>query len=158
MQDAASRAFGPLLERAAASERIKGVLALLKRYDSLFRLPSRIRAATKRGLYEQVTQYTPPIGCLGSCDYQKLDNCLDQQEQHECPLCKYARQVLLRTKRSGSSLRVQRKAACPRLLLLSLQTTDSSDITNHVMEMDPVRNKHAFVSRSSVSTARLVQS
>lgn len=35
--------FGAMLERQAQVERIKGVLAMLKRYESLFRLPTRIR-------------------------------------------------------------------------------------------------------------------
>ena len=34
-----------MLERQQQVERIKGVLAMLKRYESLFRLPTRIRCA-----------------------------------------------------------------------------------------------------------------
>ena len=51
----AGHAFAELVERAAACDRIRGVLALIKRYESLFRLPTRIRQASERGLYDQVT-------------------------------------------------------------------------------------------------------
>ena len=60
MQKEARHAFGALLDRASASDRIRGVLALLKRYESLFRLPTRIRQASDRELYEQVA------GCAGT--------------------------------------------------------------------------------------------
>ena len=60
VQKEARRAFGALLDRASASDRIRGVLALLKRYESLFRLPTRIRQASERELYEQVP------GCVGA--------------------------------------------------------------------------------------------
>lgn len=36
------------------SDRIRDVIALLKRYESLFRLPNRIRQASQDGQYEQV--------------------------------------------------------------------------------------------------------
>lgn len=39
----ATDVFGSMLERQAQVDRIKGVLAMLKRYESLFRLPTRIR-------------------------------------------------------------------------------------------------------------------
>ena len=48
------RVFGAMLERQQKAERIKSVVAMLKRYESLFRLPSRIRQATERGEFEQV--------------------------------------------------------------------------------------------------------
>ncbi|KAK9814628.1 hypothetical protein WJX72_008970 [[Myrmecia] bisecta] len=54
VQEEARHAFGSMLERAAMSERIKSVVSLLKRYESLFRLPTRIRQETERGEYEQV--------------------------------------------------------------------------------------------------------
>lgn len=50
----AQRVFGALLKRQQNAERDKSVLAMLKRYESLFRLPARIRQATQRGEYEQV--------------------------------------------------------------------------------------------------------
>ncbi|KAK9917910.1 hypothetical protein WJX75_009504 [Coccomyxa subellipsoidea] len=50
----AGQAFDELVQRAAACDRIRGVLALLKRYENLFRLPTRIRQASERGLYDQV--------------------------------------------------------------------------------------------------------
>ncbi len=53
MKIVAEHAFKELVERAAACDRIRGVLALLKRYESLFRLPTRIRQASERGLYDQ---------------------------------------------------------------------------------------------------------
>ena len=55
VQKEARHAFGALLDRASASDRIRGVLALLKRYENLFRLPTRIRQASEMELYEQVT-------------------------------------------------------------------------------------------------------
>ena len=55
--------FADVLLRAAESERIRAKLALLKQYDSLFRLPPRIRDATRRGDYEQVRGSFPiPLG------------------------------------------------------------------------------------------------
>jgi hypothetical protein len=53
VQEVAAGAFAELVERAAACDRIRGVLALLKRYDHLFRLPSRIRHAHERGAHDQ---------------------------------------------------------------------------------------------------------
>ncbi len=55
VQTVAGHAFAELVERAAACDRIRGVLALLKRYDHLFRLPMRIRHASERGLYDQAS-------------------------------------------------------------------------------------------------------
>ncbi|EIE27758.1 hypothetical protein COCSUDRAFT_64368 [Coccomyxa subellipsoidea C-169] len=54
----AEHAFKELVERAAACDRIRGVLALLKRYESLFRLPTRIRQASERGLYDQARPHS----------------------------------------------------------------------------------------------------
>lgn len=53
----AGHAFAELVERAAACDRIRGVLALLKRYENLFRLPTRIRQASERGLYDQARSF-----------------------------------------------------------------------------------------------------
>lgn len=61
MQDEARRAFSNLLERAAASEQVKSVVALLKRYEGLFQLPSRIRQGTERGEYDQVRIPNPHL-------------------------------------------------------------------------------------------------
>ncbi|CAL5224212.1 g6858 [Coccomyxa viridis] len=58
VQNVARHAFVELVERASACDRIRGVLALIKRHENLFRLPTRIRHATERGLYDQViTEY-----------------------------------------------------------------------------------------------------
>ena len=46
--------FSDVLERAAESERIKGSLAMLRQYGSLFRLPARIRSATAHSEFQQV--------------------------------------------------------------------------------------------------------
>lgn len=54
VQTVAGHAFAELVERAAACDRIRGVLALLKRYENLFRLPTRIRQASDKGHYDQV--------------------------------------------------------------------------------------------------------
>lgn len=58
VQNVARHAFAELVERASACDRIRGVLALIKRHENLFRLPTRIRHATERGLYDQVTCQT----------------------------------------------------------------------------------------------------
>lgn len=58
VQTVAGHAFAELVERAAACDRIRGVLALLKRYDHLFRLPMRIRHASERGLYDQARPHS----------------------------------------------------------------------------------------------------
>ena len=55
-QQEAGHAFKDVLDRAAESERIKGSLAMLRQYDSLFRLPARIRTATAQGEFQQVSQ------------------------------------------------------------------------------------------------------
>lgn len=45
VQQSAQATFSVLLERQAEADKIRGVLAMLQRYDSLFRLPTRIRRA-----------------------------------------------------------------------------------------------------------------
>ena len=45
VQQSAQATFVALLERQAEAEKIRGVLAMVQRYDSLFRLPTRIRRA-----------------------------------------------------------------------------------------------------------------
>ena len=63
MQDEAKRAFANLLERAATSDQVKSVVALLKRYEGLFQLPSRIRQGTERAEFDQVSRshHHPPL-------------------------------------------------------------------------------------------------
>ena len=39
---------------------VKSVVGLLKRYEGLFQLPSRIRQSTEKGEFDQVT----PLPCL----------------------------------------------------------------------------------------------
>ncbi len=74
VQKEARHTFGALLERASASDRIRGVLALLKRYENLFRLPTRIRQATEGGLYEQVAGPTLTLGA-GVCALPVRKSC-----------------------------------------------------------------------------------
>jgi exocyst complex component 2 len=50
----AQRVFSAMLDRQQKAERIKSVVAMLKRYETVFRLPTRIRQATERGEFEQV--------------------------------------------------------------------------------------------------------
>ncbi len=50
----ANKALGAMLERATMSERIKSVLSLLKRYESLFALPMGMRQQMQRQEYDQV--------------------------------------------------------------------------------------------------------
>ena len=59
VQQVARHAFAELVARAAACDRIRGVLALLRRYESLFRLPTRIRHASERGSYDQARACLP---------------------------------------------------------------------------------------------------
>ena len=54
-----------MLERAAESERIKGSLAMLRQYGSLFRLPARIRSATAHSEFQQVCTLGPV--CMRVC-------------------------------------------------------------------------------------------
>ena len=63
VQSVAKRAFAELVERASACDRIRGVLALIKRHENLFRLPMRIRQATERGLYDQVRSLLSSAQC-----------------------------------------------------------------------------------------------
>ena len=67
VQNVARHAFAELVERASACDRIRGVLALIKRHENLFRLPTRIRHATERGMYDQVVCQNcpslPPLYC-----------------------------------------------------------------------------------------------
>lgn len=43
-----------MLERAGMSDRIKSVMGLIRRYESLFQLPSRIVQETEQGEFETV--------------------------------------------------------------------------------------------------------
>ena len=43
-----------MLERAGMSDRIKSVMGLIRRYESLFQLPTRIVQETERGDFETV--------------------------------------------------------------------------------------------------------
>jgi hypothetical protein len=54
VQDEARRTFGPLLERQTKAERIKQVLGLIRRYEAVVRLPSRVREHAQARDYEQV--------------------------------------------------------------------------------------------------------
>lgn len=54
VQGSAKKAFGPILERHTKAERIKSVMALLKRFNALFSMPARIRALAAARDYEQV--------------------------------------------------------------------------------------------------------
>lgn len=54
MHEEAKKAFANLLDRAATSDQVKSVVLLLKRYESLFQLPSRIRQSIERGECDQV--------------------------------------------------------------------------------------------------------
>lgn len=54
MQEEAKHAIASLLERAGMSDRIKSVMGLIKRYESLFQLPTRIVQETERGEFDTV--------------------------------------------------------------------------------------------------------
>lgn len=54
VQQEAKRAVASMLERAGMSDRIKSVMGMLRRYESLFRLPSRIMQETECGEFEAV--------------------------------------------------------------------------------------------------------
>ena len=64
----ANKALGAMLERASMSERIKSVLSLLKRYESLFALPMRMRQQMQRQEYDQV--HGPAFAASCSCVVQ----------------------------------------------------------------------------------------
>ena len=69
VQGSAQATFGAVLERQAEVEKIKGVLTMLQRYDSLFRLPTRIRSTRCRGppppfpAAQGVLALSPECGC-----------------------------------------------------------------------------------------------
>ena len=58
VQQEARRAVASMLERASMSDRIKSVMALLLRYETLFSLPTRIMHETDRGEYDTVSAST----------------------------------------------------------------------------------------------------
>lgn len=76
---AATGVFGGMLDRQAQVDRIKGVLAMLKRYESLFRLPTRIR----RGLTD-------------SLSLLNRDTSASSWGWHPCALCFLGASVWLR--------------------------------------------------------------
>ena len=43
-----------MLERASMSDRIKNVMGMINRYESLFQLPARIVQETERGEFDTV--------------------------------------------------------------------------------------------------------
>ena len=55
MQQDAKRAVASMLERAGMTDRIRNVMSLLLRYETLFRLPSRILQETERGEFGTVS-------------------------------------------------------------------------------------------------------
>jgi Exocyst complex component Sec5 len=82
---AATGVFGGMLDRQAQVDRIKGVLAMLKRYESLFRLPTRIRCDLAyilevAGLYTSVS----PCGwhlcvCMSVFPSARLCGCVTER-------------------------------------------------------------------------------
>ena len=60
VQQEAKRAVASMLERAGMSDRIKSVMGMLRRYESLFRLPSRIMQETECGEFEAVSCFNHP--------------------------------------------------------------------------------------------------
>ncbi|EFN53933.1 hypothetical protein CHLNCDRAFT_136162 [Chlorella variabilis] len=69
VQGEARHAFGPLLERAAKAERIRLVLGVMRRYEAIVQLPSRVRQHAEAGDYEQVV-----------ADYRKAKALLGEPE------------------------------------------------------------------------------
>lgn len=55
VQEEARHANASMLERATMSDRIKSVMGLIRRYESLFQLPTRIVQETERGEFETVS-------------------------------------------------------------------------------------------------------
>ena len=55
VQQEAKRAVPSMLERASMSDRIKSVMGLLRRYEPLFSLPTRIMQETDRGEFDTVS-------------------------------------------------------------------------------------------------------
>ena len=77
-QQEARHVFNDVLDRAAESERIKGSLAMLRQYGSLFRLPARIRSATAHSEYQQVLGLACPAStpCASALCPDLLELCL----------------------------------------------------------------------------------
>lgn len=58
VQDTADRAFAPMLERNQKLQQIKNVMGVIKRFQSIFGLPARIRQLEELQDYSQVvTEY-----------------------------------------------------------------------------------------------------
>jgi hypothetical protein len=76
VQQGAATAFGPILERAAKAERIKGVLALMRRFQGLFAMPQRITSTAAAQDYEQVGGcmecLCSMVGSAGKCFWNWL--------------------------------------------------------------------------------------
>ena len=69
MHEEAKKAFENLLARAATSDQVKSVVLLLKRYESLFQLPSRIRQSIERGEGDQVSSVDDKVMLLCTLTY-----------------------------------------------------------------------------------------
>lgn len=54
VQEEARHAVASMLERAGMSDRIKSVMGLIRRYESLFQLPTRIVQETEHGEFDTV--------------------------------------------------------------------------------------------------------
>ncbi len=57
IQESAARTFGPVLERASKTDRIRAVASLLRRFNNLFGMPGRVRALAAAGDLEQVVRW-----------------------------------------------------------------------------------------------------
>ena len=77
VQQEARRAVASMLERASMSDRIKSVMALLLRYETLFSLPARIMHETDRDEYDTVSGYIALVTCIAAV------NCLSIKS-HAC--------------------------------------------------------------------------
>lgn len=65
VQQEAKRAVASMLERASMSDRIKSVMGLLRRYEALFSLPTRIMQETERGDFDTVvSEYRKAKGIM----------------------------------------------------------------------------------------------
>ncbi|KAJ9521896.1 hypothetical protein QJQ45_024766, partial [Haematococcus lacustris] len=81
VQQAAGRALGEVLERAARSARIRSVSALLKRFNNLFGMPTRIQALAAEGnLTQVVAEYKRANALLRpSCSASRVWSTLYQE-------------------------------------------------------------------------------
>eukprot|EP00899_Mesostigma_viride_P018145 jgi/Mesvir1/26331/Mv22510-RA.1 len=81
VQESANNVFQPMYDRQAQAEQIRSVLGLLRRFHSLFHLPSSLRDNIRLGKYEKVLrEYNKSKGLIKSIKAPILLKVLEQAE------------------------------------------------------------------------------